>query len=75
MPPETGVVGSPTVANGVVYYTSGMGNVAYAFEADTGKELWNSGDTFGARVTHAPLVVNGHLYVGTWNNDLYVFAP
>lgn len=75
LPPETGVVGSPTVANGVVYYTTGMGNMAYAFEAATGKELWNSGDTFGARVTHAPLVVNGHVYVGTWNNELYVFAP
>jgi len=75
LPPEVGVVGSPSVANGVVYYTSGMGNKAYAFDAATGAELWNSGDLFGARVTHAPLVVNGHLYVGTWNNELYAFAP
>jgi outer membrane protein assembly factor BamB len=73
-PPEVGVVGPPTVANGVVYYASGTGNQAYAFDAETGEELWNSGDLFGARVAHAPLVVNGHVYIGTWANTFYALA-
>jgi outer membrane protein assembly factor BamB len=74
-PPEVGVVGPPTVANGVVYYTTGTGKQAYAFDAATGEELWNSGDLFGARVAHAPLVVNGHVYIGTWGNRFFALAP
>ena len=37
------VVGTPTVANGVVYYADGGHDQVHAFNAQTGQELWNSG--------------------------------
>lgn len=69
--------GTPSVANGVVYYGTGPGNTLYAFNAATGSPLWNSG-ALGGNVYAAP-VIDQRVYVSTWgvNNQsgfVYAFA-
>ncbi len=59
---------SPTVADGVVYFGSGDGNV-YALDAASGKLKWKfaTGD-----VVHAsPAIANGTLYIGSWDSYFY----
>ena len=68
-------VSPPTVANGVVYYGDGDGNTEYAFDASTGKPLWNSGSTITGGIYAAPTVINGMLFVAAWDNKLYAFTP
>jgi len=65
------VVGSPAVANGVVYATSTDANV-YALDAHTGVELWNY--TTGDVVPGSPTVVNGVLYIGSYDAHVYAFS-
>jgi outer membrane protein assembly factor BamB len=68
-----GVASPPIVANGVVYY--GTGNVEYALNAATGALLWTSGSTITAPIHGAAIVVNGVLYVPSWDHKLHAFAP
>jgi outer membrane protein assembly factor BamB len=68
------VVGTPTVANGVVYYGDGFGGTEYAFNAGTGEVLWNSGSQINGSIYAAPTVVNGEVLVGAWNGVLYAFG-
>ena len=59
---------SPVVANGLVYFGSGDGNV-YALDAATGATRWTfkTGD-----VVHAsPAYADGVLYVGSWDSWFY----
>jgi Fibronectin type III domain/Viral BACON domain/PQQ-like domain len=56
---------TPTVANGVVFLGLGTGSVR-AFDAASGTPLWNSG-AVGAAVYGAPIVANGRVYAGSWN--------
>jgi outer membrane protein assembly factor BamB len=59
---------SPAVANGVVYFGSGDGNV-YALDAASGAVKWKvqTGD-----VVHAsPAVASGVVYVGSWDSYFY----
>ena len=65
----------PTVANGVVYYGDGYGNTERAFNAATGALLWSSGSTIGGGLYAAPTVVNGTLFVPSWDDKLYAFSP
>jgi outer membrane protein assembly factor BamB len=65
----------PSVANGVVYYGDGYGNTERAFNAQTGAQLWSSGSTIGGGLYAAPTVVNGMLYVPSWDHKLYAFSP
>lgn len=65
------VVGSPAVANGVVYATSTDANV-YALDAHTGVELWNY--TTGDVVPGSPTVVNGVLYFTSYDDNVYAFS-
>lgn len=67
-------VSSPTVANGVVYYGDGKGSQELAFNAATGAPLWNSGSTTG-QLFAAPTLVNGKLFVASWDHSLYAFGP
>jgi outer membrane protein assembly factor BamB len=71
--PDDGVPSPPIVANGVVYY--GAGNVEYALNAATGAVLWTSGSTITAPIHGAAVVVNGVLYVPSWDHHLHAFAP
>jgi outer membrane protein assembly factor BamB len=69
---------SPTIGKGVVYQSymhpveclqdqAGANGFVVAWDADTGRELWRH-ET--APVESSPLLRNGVLYVGTWNNDV-----
>jgi outer membrane protein assembly factor BamB len=47
----------------------------YAFDAETGKELYSSGDNITSFTHFAGLtVVNGRVYFGTFDNTLYAFG-
>ncbi len=69
---------SPTIGKGVVYQSwmhpveclqgqAGATGFVVAWDADTGKELWRWNSK---PVESSPLLRNGVLYVGTWNNDV-----
>ena len=62
------LLSSPAIANGVVYFGSGDGNV-YALDAATGEAKW----TFKTgNVVHAsPAVANGAVFIGSWDRNLY----
>ncbi|HWZ98062.1 MAG TPA: PQQ-binding-like beta-propeller repeat protein [Candidatus Dormibacteraeota bacterium] len=59
---------SPVVANGLVYFGSGDGNV-YALDAVTGYMKWRfkAGDVIHA----SPALADGTLYVGSWDSYFY----
>ncbi len=64
---------SLTVANGIVYsgaYTGVAPNV-YALNATTGAILWSY--TTGNAIESSPAVVNGVVYIGSFDNKLYAF--
>ncbi|WP_460940489.1 outer membrane protein assembly factor BamB family protein [Spirosoma humi] len=64
---QSDILGSPTVAKGVVYIGS---EKLYAIDISTGKQKWayNTGDF----VYSSPIVANGIVYVGC--NNGYLFA-
>lgn len=72
--PHGGVTSTATVANGVVYYGNGGGDTVFAYDASTGKPVWNSGGLITGPVFAAPTVVNGALYVGSWDHKLHAFS-
>ncbi len=69
------IVSPPTVAGGVVYFGTGTNAVEYAFDAATGAQLWNSASAITGRLVVAPTVVNGMLFVSSWDHHLYAFSP
>jgi outer membrane protein assembly factor BamB len=68
------VVGTPTVANGVVYYADGGHDQVHAFNARTGQELWNSGTDVTRPMFTEPLVINGKLFMGAYDNKLHAWG-
>ena len=69
---------SPTIGKGVIYQSymhpveclqdqAGADGFVIAWDADTGKELWRHKTK---PIESSPLLRNGVLYVGTWNNDV-----
>jgi len=47
----------------------------YAFDGETGKELWSSGDTIKSFAHFSGLsVANGRVYIGTYDSTLYSFG-
>ncbi len=72
--PSESVLSVPIVANGVVYYGDGTGNQVFAFDALTGAQLWASPE-FAGPIFAEPIVVNGHLYAGAWDQELHAFGP
>ena len=47
----------------------------YAFDGETGKELWSSGDTIKSFAHFSGLsVANGRVYIGTYDSVLYSFG-
>jgi eukaryotic-like serine/threonine-protein kinase len=63
--------GSPAVANGVVY-ASDYGGQVYAPDAVTGSELWSY--DIGSFLDSSPVVVNGMVFVGTNEYQIYAFT-
>jgi outer membrane protein assembly factor BamB len=49
--------------------------VLYAFDAETGRELFNSGDTLTSFTHFGGLAVsNGRVFVTTWDGYVYAFG-
>jgi outer membrane protein assembly factor BamB len=71
--PNPSVVSVPVVANGVVYYGDGSGNQVLAFDATTGRHVWSS-PRFDGPVYAEPIIVNGHVYAGAWDEQLHAFG-
>ncbi len=63
----------PSVANGVVYFATGVGKALNAYDASSGASLWNSGSTIGG-FTFTPPAVDGHVYIPAWDGNLYAFG-
>jgi outer membrane protein assembly factor BamB len=72
--PNFASVSPPSVAGRVVYYGDGPGNQLLAFDAQDGTLLWTSGSTIQDAVYGAPTIVNGKVFVGSWDNKLYAFG-
>jgi outer membrane protein assembly factor BamB len=64
---------SPAVGNGVVYFGSGIGNQVYAIDAASGTLLWTSGSAVAGPTFAAP-IIDGHLFIGSWDHKLYAFG-
>ena len=70
---------APLIVNGVVFaLSSGSGSqraVLYAMDAETGKELWNSGDAIASAVRGAGLSAGGgQVYVTAQDGTMYAFG-
>ncbi len=63
----------PVVANGVVYYATGMQKTVAAYDVRTGQPLWTS-PAFHAPAFAAPTVVNGMLYAASTDGNVYAFG-
>jgi outer membrane protein assembly factor BamB len=70
---------SPTIGKGVVYQSymhrveclqgqAGADGYVVAWDADTGRERWRFKS---APIESSPLLVNGTLYVGSWDHNVY----
>jgi eukaryotic-like serine/threonine-protein kinase len=64
--PTTGV---PAVAGNTVYVGLGSGTRLWALDLTTGQTIW-SFDT-GDRITSAPLVNGGKVYIATWHGEIF----
>ncbi|MBV9117493.1 MAG: hypothetical protein JOY63_09025, partial [Acetobacteraceae bacterium] len=70
--PENPII--PAVsANGVVYYSTGIGGLVYAYDYK-GNPLWNSGSQIRGGIFAAPTVVNGMLLVAG-GTGITAFGP
>ncbi|MGN6168716.1 MAG: outer membrane protein assembly factor BamB family protein [Solirubrobacteraceae bacterium] len=72
-PQHMGAAVPRTVANGVVYYGDGCGDTEYAFDADSGRKLWQSSGITGT-IYAASTIVNGELLVPSWDDELNAFG-
>jgi outer membrane protein assembly factor BamB len=64
----------PTEAGGVVYNGNGKSDKIYAYNATTGAVLWNSGSALTGPAFSPPIVVNGMVFVGGWDDKLHAFG-
>ncbi len=64
----------PMVANGVVYYATGLASSVFAFDA-AGNYLWDSGQQVNGPVFISPTIVNGLLLVADYAGNLTAFGP
>jgi outer membrane protein assembly factor BamB len=62
-----------SIANGVVYISGYTDKTTYAFNAATGAKLW-SAPLSGTGIV-APIVWNGHLYVGDMSGAIHAWTP
>jgi outer membrane protein assembly factor BamB len=73
--PATMSVGStPTLANGVVYFTGGFRGTVHAVNARTGVELWNSGTDVSGPFLAAPVVFDGKLFAAGYDHKLHAWG-
>jgi outer membrane protein assembly factor BamB len=79
MTEDLGTPSAPIVVNGVMFaLRSGSASspaVLYAFDAHTGKEIWNSGKTIAGYVRSAGIwSSNAQVYVATQDATVYAFG-
>ncbi len=72
-PKQSGAAAPPTVANGVVYFGDVKGDTEYAFDAASGRKLWQSKVITGP-IFAPSTIVNGQLLVPSWDDNLYAFG-
>jgi outer membrane protein assembly factor BamB len=70
-PELAGRTSDPTIAGGVVFYGTGSSGRVLGVDARSGKRLWAS--PILGPVLNAPSIVNGVLYVGSWDGRLHAF--
>jgi outer membrane protein assembly factor BamB len=63
---------APIVVNGVVFTASGV--MLYAFDALTGKELWNSGKAIASPIRAGISAGGGQLFAASADGTLYTFG-
>lgn len=64
----------PAIANGVVYVGLVAPQRLHAYHATSGALLWSSG-TLGGYIYSGPVIVNGCVYVSSYNNgQLHTFG-
>ena len=64
---------APVVANGVVYYATGVHGTVAAFDVRTGRPLWES-PPFRGPAFAPPTVVNGMLYAASMDGSVDAFG-
>jgi outer membrane protein assembly factor BamB len=64
------IVGSPEVADGILYIGSSDGNL-YAIDTATGELAWDSPFTTEDRIWATPLVYDSVVYIGSYDGKLY----
>jgi outer membrane protein assembly factor BamB len=64
------IVGSPVVADGILYIGSSDGNL-YALDTATGKPAWDSPYVTGDQIWSTPVVHEGVVYVGSFDDKLH----
>jgi outer membrane protein assembly factor BamB len=72
-PTTLSTVTSPVAANGVVYVQSGQSQL-FAYSAKTGATLWTYYPGASDSYFSGPVVVNGNLYVATWDSGIDAFG-
>ena len=71
---QAGYVVTPAaIANGVVYYGDGLGQILYAMDLNSGQLLWSW--WFGKTFYSQPTVVNGSMFVSTWDGQIIALRP
>jgi hypothetical protein len=70
--PGSGIVWGLGTAKGVVQNVRGPGTL-YAYDAKTLVELWSSPDPFTASSFALPTVVNGNVYIPTYDQGILVY--
>jgi outer membrane protein assembly factor BamB len=61
------------VSDGERIYVVDNGGILFAFEAKTGKRLWE--ENLGTIQKSSPVLADGKLYVGTENGKFYIIRP
>ena len=70
----TDSVGEAVAANGVIYVGSHDDNTIFALDAITGAKLWSYTTTGFGWFPDAPAVLDGVLYAGSYDHNLYAFS-
>ncbi|GEM_PF-2151866 len=66
-----GIINSPAVANGMVYFGTHGDNITYALNATTGAHIWNYTGTNNNQISSAAAVVGNVVYMGSAAQRVY----
>jgi len=68
------ICASPVVENDRVYIATATDHILFCLDVETGHQIWNSSD-FGdiGDVLSSPAVIDGKIYVTSYNDNVYCF--